>query len=192
MHSHGYFYSTQLTHVLSVVLLRCHANMCRLCRDLIRSGCLALGCLYNLIPYGQFRDHRDGFFCGHKNLVLGNGCNDSSHCFIFFIAVVKEVYCYAVTRHKQAMFVSERLLIQTRPEKKHMPRLALCKQQLLLRWWQKKTSSVTVNRKCVLSNNKTCHQNLLNTSRTLSVASCILDCVTETPKAWVCGPTTES
>lgn len=39
----------------------------------------------------------------------------------FFIAVVQEVYCYGVTRHKQAMFVSERLLIQTRPEKKHMP-----------------------------------------------------------------------
>lgn len=39
----------------------------------------------------------------------------------FFIAVVKEAYCYAVIHHKQALFVSERLLIQTRPEKKHMP-----------------------------------------------------------------------
>lgn len=43
--------------VLSVLLLRCHANMCRLCRYSIWSGCLALRCLYNLLPYGQFRDH---------------------------------------------------------------------------------------------------------------------------------------
>lgn len=38
-----------------------------------------------------------------------------------FIAVVKEAFCYAVARRKQAVFVSERLLIQTCPEKEHMP-----------------------------------------------------------------------
>lgn len=58
--------------------------------------------------------------------------------------------------------------------------------------WQKQ-NSVAVNRKCVLSNNKTHQQNLLNTSRILFVASYpTKDCVTETLKAWVCGPKTES
>lgn len=54
------FFTTQLTHDL-LLLLRCHANMWRLWRDLILSGCLALISLYNLKPYGQFRDQRDFF-----------------------------------------------------------------------------------------------------------------------------------
>lgn len=53
--------------------------------------------------------------------VLMNACNDSFIISSFFIAFVKEAYCYAVTDHKQELFVSERLLIQTHPEKKHMP-----------------------------------------------------------------------
>lgn len=39
----------------------------------------------------------------------------------FFIVDVKEAYCYVVNHHKQAVFVSERLLIQTCPEREHMP-----------------------------------------------------------------------
>ncbi len=62
MHSHGYFYSTQLTRDLFSQWYCC--AVMQICVDCVGiwSGCLALGCLYNLIPYGQFRDHRDVFF----------------------------------------------------------------------------------------------------------------------------------
>lgn len=63
MHSHGSFYNTQLTHDLFSQNYCCAVTQIWwLWRDLIWSGCLALRCLYNLMPYGQFGDHRDFFF----------------------------------------------------------------------------------------------------------------------------------
>lgn len=107
-----------------------------------------------------------GHCCGHycvlcKFWFLENALIIILVISFFFIVVVKEGYCYVVAHHKQAVFVSERLLIQTCPEREHMPWLALCKQQSLLRWCDKNTAtnSVSVNRKCALSN-KTYQQSL--------------------------------
>lgn len=110
MHSHGSFYSTvNPWPVLSVLLLRCHANMCRLWRDLIWSGCLALGCLYNLIPYGQFRDHRDFlvivvskiWFLGIAVMIL------LIISFFFLLLLLKKCYVMlSLTTNRQCLFLN--------------------------------------------------------------------------------------